>query len=447
MKRRSSKITILELCTLFIVLISGCAQRTPAQVSHTAVGQTTSSYPSNLPEITNAPGSQITKLPPIVISPSSASTSEPDVSLNLNHKCLRVALDQDHTLNGSIIYQNGYDDEFVLLQLENGAEMSLGKAFPLAAISPDFKYLAFTSEDPAQLQIVDANGKRDQAIEIPDNWQGVIQWLDDDTLLVQNFLHTPYNEASAIIFNLETGFQKEFLPNFPYFETFVVSPLWGNFSYSRMIFDRYLSRVIYPQVDDKGNRYFALMDLTNQRSILRLHQFPDSGAPQWLHDGSQVIVGLYPKTAQQNGQIEFDNSLDDLPYKDGYDLFSISRDGSVRRLTYFTTQFSAAEESFALSPDQKHVAFWLNLDYKLRDSSSERELTILDINTREVTSLCLSTKGTLYEPIIWSPDGKYLIVTLEGSQSNSIVLIDLEKGFASRLFRGNRVAIAWLSKN
>lgn len=354
----------------------------------------------------------------------------------------------DFLNDGTIVYRFE-EDQTGLLNLDNGRDIHLGKTFPIMAVSPDFRRLAYTTENPPELHLVNIEGEQLKVEPIPEDWQGVIQWIDEDNILIERFVYAPYQAASTILYNLKTGNHKEFLPTYPSFETFTVPSLWENYSYSRMIFDPKFSRVIYSKIDNEGYRNFTMIDVTDQTSILQLKGFPDSSVPQWTQDGSFVIAGLYPDSVYQiQATQETDNHPKEVSYVGGFDLYKVDRNGGIRRLTYFTTQYNAAEEMISLSPNERYVAFWLNLDYQLRKSSSKRELAILDIETGEVTNLCLSDTGTPFQPI-WSSDGRNLVVNLaaDSNSKTNIVLIDLERNISYSVLWGGKIAKAWLSSS
>lgn len=426
MKRTACTKLVVEVI-IFMITMSSC----------TSLSSEKSPTPTNAVVTTAA-----------AVTPSPNPTNTSVGNIHLTRSCVEIALTMDFLKGGTIVYRyNG--DQTGLLNMDNGREIHLGKTFPIMAVSPDFMHLAYTTESPSQLHIVNKDGDPLTTVPIPEDWQGVMQWIDEENILIERFIYAPYQAASAILYNLKTGEHREFLPGFPSFETFTVPPLWENFSYSRMIFDPNFSRVIYPKMDAEGYRDFTLINVADQIPILQLQGFPDSGAPQWTKDGAFVIAGLHPDAVYQTQATrEPDNHLIDIPYVSGFDLFQVGRDGDIRQLTYFTTQYNAAEEMISLSPNEKYVAFWLNLDYQLRNSRSRRELAILDIGTGDVTNLCLSDTGTPFQPI-WSSDGKYLIVNLAGGNNikTNVVLIDLERNIGHTILWGGSIAKAWLSFN
>jgi hypothetical protein len=272
-------------------------------------------------------------------------------------------------------------------------------------------------------------------------WSVIIQWVDQDNLLINQYrdFSTTYVPTSSILFNPFTDKQKEYPPDYPNMPKYFSSPFhsWSTYSYSLVIYDPLFSRAIYPGYGDGENQNDTMLifrDLQNRKEIG--HFFVDSigngeGAPQWKQDGSSVIMAINPQV-MKSGKTIFDNIKDGLPYKGGFDLFDVSRDGIIKRLTYLTTQFHAYEGAFSLSPDGNRIAFWLNL----------HRLAVLDTTNGNITNLCLTGGENLYSPV-WSPDGKYLVMTTDNNESSGTFLIDLQQKAAVKLFE-NAVVQGWL---
>jgi hypothetical protein len=115
-----------------------------------------------------------------------------------------------------------------------------------------------------------------------------------------------------------------------------------------------------------------------------------------------------------------------LPYKGGYDLYKVSRDGELTRLTYLTIQNAAEEKAITISPNEQFIAFWLNLN---ADNTYLGDLSILDIESGVITNLCISDDyGINVAPIIWSPDSNYLVISMVDEKppyTIKVILIDL----------------------
>jgi len=86
----------------------------------------------------------------------------------------------------------------------------------------------------------------------------------------------------------------------------------------------------------------------------------------------------------------------------------------------------------------------LNLDYRVRDIGANRNLAILDMKTGEIVNLCIPGGETPYQPI-WSPDGKYLVVTVWKNGDSEVMLVDLERSLANKVTNDNdKTAKGWL---
>jgi Tol biopolymer transport system component len=203
-----------------------------------------------------------------------------------------------------------------------------------------------------------------------------------------------------------------------------------------MVFNTQFTQVIYPQQIDE--EYIMLMDVTDRLPILQIKGFHPTGAPQWSHDGTFFVIDLFPDAVYNEHQgINW-------PYTSGKDLFRISQDGDIQRLTYFTDQYYAKELMYSLSPDERYVAFWLSLSGDISDPSLSSELSVLDLVTGEVTNLCLMTSGAAIQPI-WSPDGNYIIANV--NDESNIVLVDWKNGLVSNILLVDGIAQAWMDSN
>ncbi len=242
------------------------------------------------------------------------------------------------------------------------------------------------------------------------------------------------------------------LSSYPNIRTSVPTVNWGNHSYIRAVYDLSFSRVVYPAADEQYEPTLILWDIENEQEIIRFNQGYDNsvgGTPQWSQDGSFFIAGIYPQRRASDGTL-YKNVLDDYPYEGGFELFQDGRDGEIKRLTYFTTKYHAGEEAFALSPDEKLIAFWLNLEYQPGDQDANRTLAILNIETGKVVDLCFADGGKTSIPPVWSPDGKYLVVSRYAPRENKdvhsdSVLIDLEQNLAINVGE-NIVVVGWLTE-
>lgn len=389
---------------------------------------------------------------PTKVSP----TGTPEVELRLQDHCLTVTNNLDNLPEGVLVMRDAISNELWLLNVRSGKKTILDKTAPflLLAVSPDFKQLAYLNTKSGPLQISDSRGKILKTIPLEGQWQGVMAWNDLQSLLLAKFLpdSVSYPPVNTVLYKLTTGEFTEYKSNYPGLDAPVPPRRWKNFSQTNAIFNPNFTQVIYPIGDQNGQPYLVVWDLIHAQELLRLAQGYDidyGGYPRWLRTRDGFLSGLYPRVIDWNGKT-YDNSKDGLPYKGGYDLFEISTDGKLKRLTYLSTKFTAGEEEFSLSPNEDQIAFWLNLNYQPRDERADRKLSVLNVASGKIENLCFSGGGNPTSPL-WSPDGRYLAVTLRASiaaplpdkHHSETYLIDLQRGIATKLSDDMDVE-AWL---
>ena len=383
--------------------------------------------------------------PTFVAMPTVTITS--GAALPWRRECIGMSTSLDAAPAGVVVIQDQGSGDISLLNLQTGDRKTFGHdAAGMMAISPDRRQLAYTYFLEGPLEIVDGNGAPVASRTLPKGWVGVVRWIDMDTLLMEKFAQQSdyYQNASSIIYHFKTGEQKEMSSNYPGIDLTTKFP-WGNYSFTRAVYDPSFSRVVYPGL--------VLWDLDNNRSIVELHQgleYTLGSEPQWSQDGSFFIAAVAPQ-AESYGT-PYKNATDNLPYQGGYELWRVSRDGAVKRLTTLTAQHYAGEEAFSLSPDEKRIAFWLVPNYDFTPvTQAPKSLAILDMESGKITDLCIPGGESSLAPV-WSPDGKYLAVsryTADASVDESILpdvlLIDLERKQAARIAK-NSVVNGWMVK-
>jgi hypothetical protein len=318
------------------------------------------------------------------------------------------------------------------------------------ATSPDFTKIAYINQEN-QLIVSDSNGTVLDKLQGAVGWAGVVDWFDNQTQLIQ-FLPTDNGKinrpASILRYNTQDGSVVEYISNYPELVSLAGGvPNWGANSFSLAVYNNEFSRVVYPAWNNDDDGPIILMNMENKQEILRLHgnDFDYGGGPQWLSDGSAFVVAVFPVYTSWREK-NYVNFTDNIPYEGGYELALVGFDGEVKRLTYLTREFIAGEEGISLSPNNKKVAFWLNLNYKAADRNAFRQLAVLDIASGEVTNLCLPGGDFPYPPV-WSMDEKYLLATVSNTAQNEskVYLIDLENNKA-KIVAENAIAVAWLIK-
>lgn len=381
-----------------------------------------------------------------VTTPTVADIQESRIQIS--NSCIEEVPSLNSQPSGAVVLQDEITRNVALYDVDTRKTNLYDEAMFVMAVSPDNRMLAYTEERTGQMVILSSTGERLSTVTVPQDWIGVVDWFSLDSLLMEKFLDKPFGLASTIAYRISTSETKEYLSNFPGISTAIPPLRWGNYSYTRAVYDHSLSRVVYPGGDEQGQPLLVLWNLETMNEIIRFHQGYDDhigGSPQWNKDGTYFVTGIYPQ--HRVGDILYKNVFDDIPYMGGYDLFRVSRDGKVQRLTYLTAMYLAGAEAFSLSPDEGYIAFWMNLNYKVGDLNAERDLAILNIKTGAITNLCLNG-GAMPVPPIWSPDGKYLAISryyTEGDLLADVVLVDINNEKFNEIVE-NAIARGWLIK-
>jgi hypothetical protein len=320
--------------------------------------------------------------------------------------------------------------ELKLYDMEGDSYISIGKVdvnqnvSGMFAISPDFQRIAYIDRNNSTVNIIDANGKNRLSKNVTRDVEGVISWIGNNGLMLEKNDGYLFRNPYGVFFDIVTGELKEYQNNYPDIRTSSLYYEWGNYSFSHAVFNNDLTRVLYFYVD-QNSQGIRLWDLINQKIISQWSGIsPKATPPQWFRNSSDFIMGI--PTDGSFGDKKIMNIESTLPYKGGYDLYKVNRDGVLTRLTYLTIQNPAAEKAITISPNEQLVAFWLNLN---ADSTYLGDLSILNIESGVITNLCISDDyGMNVTPIIWSPDSNYMVVSMvdeKAPHTRKVILIDL----------------------
>jgi hypothetical protein len=192
----------------------------------------------------------------------------------------------------------------------------------------------------------------------------------------------------------------------------------------------------------------VLWDIISDSEIKVLHalSYDFGGGPKWNKLGTNFYISLPPSVTTWKGS-KFIN--DDAPYNysGGDEIYQISDEGNLTRLSFFTTRYQAAEEGLSLSPDEKSIAFWLNMNYSFRDRNPQTELVILNLLTNKFTSLCIKGGDYPLTPV-WSPQSDYLIASISdySSDKTTSYIVNLNNYDAYPL-KENGYVYGWLNNS
>jgi hypothetical protein len=370
-----------------------------------------------------------------------------DDNIQMEESCVKVSASFDVQPGGVVVLQDSISDLVTLHNLQTEQITSLGKIFPIMAVSPDHKKIAYSDDATGNIIVVNSLGQKIVEMEsVPENWKGVVQWVSPTHLLLNNFVDKPFGIADGIVLNIFNETYEEHLSTFPDILRDIPPYRWGNFSYLRVVYSPDLTKVVYRGADQHGEPLLILWDIIESKQVAMFYQDYDDhigGQPQWIDDGLSFVAGVYPQHRRSNTL--YKNFREEQPYLGGHELSIIHVNGEIKRLTYFTTKYNAGQESFSLSPDKKYIAYWLNLNYRPADLYGERNLTIMDIVTGKNTNYCVDG-GSMPTPAIWSPDGNYLMVTryyVTGDILSDVILIDIRDLKAIQIGE-NVIARGWL---
>ena len=313
-----------------------------------------------------------------------------------------------------------------------------------SVVSPDGAKLAYIQKSPRKLVIASSSGVTLQTYVIPGSWTALISWVSENRLFIEKRVYigeSRIEPGKLISFDLDTGEFAELFPDFPDIVPFVESyPHWeGNMTF---LPNPMLEYTFYA-VAGGG---IVVWDLGTQKEIGHIFDWSNPHTdPVWGREGEWFIVNVPLAIGDDSKQ--YTNWEDELPYKFGfYDLFLVRVNGDIQRLSYFSTFFSSEITSLSLSPDETHLAFWIDTQYERKDPNWQ--LGILNISTGKVKIYCFSPGDALVpEAPIWSPSGQNLMVTKYNEyefMDAEVFLIDLVSGEIYS-FQESAVGLGWLS--
>lgn len=398
-----------------IVLVWGCS--TSCSVQRSPSTPTPSAAPSLSPVPTLSPS------PTGTIQPTVTHTMPPSATAKPMPQCVDVILQKypfpSTNFSGSLalVSSNYQSQGSYLLDLAEDRRTSLPNSgfegINDAVPSPDGRWLAYQvmneSTKNGLLMLVDSSGEEAKQINLDELFPAenviLVDWLDNQRILLVKVGKTGLLDNKTVILNPSTGEWSQ--DQSSYEDIYSLYPqyfyLWGRNFRTLRIFHPTLKWVIYKSFDG-----VVLRDLTRKENIKEFQDnvAPHSSGPVWSPDGESFIIDLDSPT--------------------GRNLYLVSTTGEAKQITSFEGRPSGALMDFTWSPDGQSIAFWLATQRGVNYA-----LTILDVNTLEMKSLCIqpfSYKQT--DPsgyIYWSPDGESLVVAAQNQEDrerSKAILVD-----------------------
>jgi hypothetical protein len=350
--------------------------------------------------------------------------------LQIDERCLvRKSIEDVYKINGTLLIRKmGLDTPQWLYSIDTGITIPIDSFTVSYGFSTDNAQYAFINTK-SYLTIIDAKGSILLQKLMDKRYISVLQWINPDKLIIEKKMDNDITvlRTGQVILDLNTNSVIELPYDFPNINPMISrEPRWNVFRSTIAVYNPLLTRVVYlAYIDDYGP--LVLWDVINKSEIrlLQGNSYDYGGGPQWNNDGSFFYVSIPPIFTSWNGKV-YKNEDNSYPYKGGSELYKISDNGDLSRLTYLTAIYNAGEESISLSNNEKYISFWFNKNYIYRDTNPTTELAILDLSTNEIMSLCIKGGDYPFNPI-WSPDSNYLAITINYPENNTYtnLLIDL----------------------
>jgi len=429
---------VFLLLTLTL-LLPGCAAPTPTPIpTNTPVPTATTVLPTET--------SVLTVIPTKLILPNNSVIRE---------QCPEIAptFTPGEFTKGTLVVFPRFSNHQPFINLETGDETSIkfGSRF---FVSPSRSQIFYRTIDQNTLIwswfIATIGEVQPFKLSIPKtNWL-IIRWFDDQRLAARIYKNLPVDPPphEIVILNPFSGEIKRLVPNLPNISQQEID--WENLGPAS--YDQSLDYVLYAAWDDTANiNMYVLYRISSGTKLAVLPGSSYSGS--YLYDGQYMSVD---GVSNNPPQWSFDGArvalISTAPEKQvGVDeIFALTKDGEIQRLTYFANHFDKAKiNNLSWSPDSKSIAFWVTLEpppYQLSANAyQDVRLAVLNTETLEITVYCISGDNIglengvpspkfISEQIpapIWSPDGMQIVVENRYADDNSrLILLDIPSGKA-----------------
>ncbi len=355
-------------------------------------------------------------------TPMATSTPTPGFVRQVSFE-IQPSLPEGHLYAGNLLLENLARDEknlVSLYSLQSGERLLFSEKYYSAdAVSPDRTRFAVLNSWGETYDIYSASGELIKSIP----WEGldghIADWLDNERIGILTY--TDFRDGWSVIgpdtvtfINTITGEEKAYPPDYPDLDL-ANQPLYHG-KWGTAVFDPDLTRIIYP--NSYGN--FNLYSLTEKKILAELPKFQFRSTILWVTDGSYFIA------------------VDDKNF------YRVSVDGEVKQITDFedsANQSFSIMSTYALSPDESRVAFWLKTGPKDQEETEYvLTLAVLDLKSGEVVDVGIFSGDDFWNDFlgriapVWSPDSRSLIVFANWqSDDYDLLLVDLEEQMAYKL--------------
>lgn len=468
--QRPAQATHYSVVGLFLIgalwFVSACGSNATAPTTYPTVTAATiiptvTVLPTTAPVLASTtvpvlPTNTVPPAPSSIPPPTSPTASSPPGAKPLQH-CLEITPYRagKSALQGRIVFSgNGWVSPSYLLDLKTGGKIILNThaddVIRNMVVSPEGNWMAYRLDQfhpvVSKLIVADSNGRPNQIIPWDWAWTQLSGWLDSEHLWISRSRNPkPYVASDVlVVLNPFTREQKELAADLPGFSTGILDPGlgWARFNWSLLIYDPMLSKVLYPV-----NGYnLALWDVQHHQALAIVTGTASINVtPYWSPDGQQVLISG-PATLLSS------------PTRNGtqgaaMELFTISRDGKIDRLTRLADVYTNADfGNYTWSPDGRYVALPLHVEpnvypdlYAVTQQQTTNRLAVLDMATRTLTDYCVP--DTTLEHPVWSPDGHQLVIEdPRTTTENNVFVVDLINNTAFS-FAENATPIGWLTSN
>ena len=348
----------------------------------------------------------------------------------------------------------------VRIDLANGNTTIIGNGYDFVFESPDKTKIAYLDYDADTLIIENAQG--DSLIEIgfdvlsvKPEWDNLTGWLGNESVIIErgNIAWGDIIDAPAppylMVYNLETGDKAVFnMFDYPVDTLYWNIQRWS--TRTGLLPDPSLHKLVYIGSIDDGDIPTVLIDLQSGAEIVRVHAFGGyyDGMPKWSPDGSQFVIDapLWVKTLSGQLLRNYSNG----PEEQSIQLFSVTLDGKIERLTYPAGEYGSGGRAPTWSPDGSKIAYWAAIG-KDREDDYE-ELAVVDVASHKITNYCIpgyfSSEITGSQAPIWSSDGGALAVVIPDEvnrEQKNLVIVDLVNNIAIQLIEDVFYLDSWVA--